>query len=202
MEHITIAVESYVGVTIKNTLLTQGSERLLVLLPGVGYLVSHTHLHLTGLLGLQLGYDVLSVPYGFQVTQAEFDLAQAANIQAESAQAVQKALQRGYTSAVIVGKSFGTPIAALLANQLEQVQSTILLTPIQDSHKLIERATTLAIIGTADRHYHDELAQDTDIVTWRVYADLDHGLMRVNDVQGSIAVLPDIMREIENFLTL
>lgn len=199
-----IPIESYAGVTIPNKLLQpeQRNNRLLVLIPGRGYLVSHTHLHLTQMLGLQLGYDVLMVQYGFHVTQTEFDIAQMPDLKTETEAALQQALIKApYTEVVLVGKSLGTPIAAQLANALKQVSRVILLTPIGGSASLIEQTSTLAIIGTADAAYSEELTQDTELVRWEVYEGLNHGLLLADDVHGSIPPLADMLREIEAFLT-
>lgn len=201
----TILVDSHAGVAIPNKLYQpeQRNNRLLALIPGRGYLVSHTHLHLTHMLGLQLGYDVLATEYGFQVARTDIELQHIPQLKTETEAALREALsQKSYDEVILVGKSLGTPIAAQLANDLAEVSRTILLTPISGSTEIIASTPTLAIIGTADGSYDAEKAQNTEWVRWKVYDGLAHSLLLRDNIHGSIPILADILREIETFLTV
>lgn len=195
-----IETPSSAGVTIHNRLLYQESDTLMVLLPGRGYLVSHTILHLMSVLGLNLGYDVLQMPYGFQVAQDDFQQEQIPLIRQECQQTLDEALERDYQSVVVVGKSLGSLLAASLAQEFPQVQKLILLTPVMDSTSMTGTIPTLAIIGTADGAYNPAVVADSETLFWRVYEDLDHSLMIPGDVQASLKILPDIVQSCEDFL--
>ncbi len=195
-----IETPSSAGVTIHNRLHCQDSATLLVLLPGRGYLVSHTILHLMSILGLNLGYDVLQVPYGFQVAQQDFAHEQIPLIRQECQQTLDEALKRGYQSVVLVGKSLGTLLAASLAHEFPQVQKLILLTPVMNSTSMTGSLPALAIIGTADKAYKPAIVADTETLTWRVYEGLDHSLMVPGDMHTSLKILPDVVQSCEDFL--
>lgn len=198
VEHITVVSAN--GTRIRNTLYTKQNPRLLILLPGRGYLVSHTLLHLMTVLGRQLGYDVLAVQYAFQLEDGDFTLADMPSLVAESKSAIEQALAKNYDSMVLVGKSLGTMVAGALANDFDKIEKLILLTPVQKSHTMTRGIPTLAIIGTADGAYDPDDTIDTETVTWRVFDHLDHSLMVKGDVQASLKVLPKIMLACEAFL--
>ncbi len=72
-----------------------------------------------------LGYDVLSVWYSFQVPPYDYVPDQA--LKAEVDQVVAAAMQRGYQRVIVAGKSMGTPLAVRYADRADRL---ILLTPI------------------------------------------------------------------------
>ena len=197
-----VAIPSYAGVTIRNQLYQKvGNKKLMVLLPGRGYTIAAPLLYYNFKLGWSNGYDVLRVEYGFHVAQSALAQDNIPDITQESTLAVEKALEADdYEELVIVGKSLGTPIAALIANQHPITTKCLLLTPIQSSHKIVEKAPTLAIIGTSDPLYDAEATVDTDWVTWKVYPDLDHSLEKRGDLNASLAILPDIIQTCADFI--
>lgn len=199
-ENQSITIESYAGVTIQNSLITQGSKRLIVLLPGLGYTLQAPLFHYLRNILLAQGDDVLSVQYGFQVAQSDYSMMNQPDITAECRQAIEIALKNGYEDIVFIGKSLGTPLASIFSNEFEQTSKTILLTPVQNSHSFIEKTPTLAIIGTADRVYDEALCVDTALVSWKVYDGLDHSLEVPGNMIASIQVLPHIMQACSNFL--
>jgi len=197
-----IEVPSYAGVTIRNTLFQRaGNTRLMVLLPGRGYTVAAPLLHYSFNIGWNHGYDVLQVSYGFHAAQSSLNVEDMPAIHQESVQAVTQALEAGaYAELVLVGKSLGTPIAAMLANQQPTATKALLLTPIQKCYQLVKATPTLAVIGPADRVYEGGMAVDTDIVTWKVYEGLDHSLEKPGDLAASLAILADIMQTCATFI--
>ena len=167
-----IEVPSYAGVTIRNQLFQQeDNKRLMVLLPGRGYTVTAPLLHYCLHIGMDNGFDVLRVEYGFQIAQTDLPYENIPDIEQESALAVRKAhAMRQYEELVVVGKSLGTPIAAMIANEHSSHMPTkcVLLTPIQRCHELVT-VPTLAVIGTDDAAYAPDSAVDTQLVKWKVY---------------------------------
>lgn len=113
IETITIPVESRFGVTVYNQLLVHdpASDRLLVMLPGKGYTCNHPVLYYLRQSAAALGYDVLSVEYGFQIANAELDASTITFLQEDAEAALHPALKRGYRRVCIAAKSLGTALA-------------------------------------------------------------------------------------------
>jgi len=195
-----IPVESYAGVTIQNQLAGEGSQRLVVLLPGVGYTVYSPLFHYLRTIILSKGDDVLSVKYGFQVAQTDYSPMNQAEITAESQKAIEGALSRGYDDLVIIGKSLGTPMAAVFANHFKQCSKLLLLTPIQKCHDMVERTPTLAIIGTEDKWYNETAINDSMLVNWKIYEGLNHSLEVPGNAIASIQVMQIVMQACSYFL--
>jgi triacylglycerol esterase/lipase EstA (alpha/beta hydrolase family) len=196
-----ISIPSYTGLSVQQALIGEGSKRLTVLLPGVGYFVDAPLLYYLREVAWQHDDDVLSVQYGFQVAQTDYQAEHQASITEESQNTIEEALKHGgYEELFLVGKSLGTPMAALFANHFPQAKKVILLTPIQNCHQLIQKTDTLAIIGTGDSRYSTELAQDSPLVKWQVYEGLNHSLEMPDDYQTSLQKLSEIMKACESFL--
>lgn len=195
-----IGIPSYAGVTLQHSLAGTGNPRLLAMLPGLGYTVEAPLFHYLQKIAWHNDFDVLAVKYGFQVAQIRYAPQQQADITHESQKAIEAALSKGYEELVIVGKSLGTPLAAILANHFSQTSKLLLLTPIQDSHSIAPNIPSLAIIGTTDPRYEEGLAVDTDNLRWKVYEGLNHSLEREGDMLASIYMMRDIMETCQNFL--
>ena len=198
-----IPIESPFGVTIQNLLYTQESPstKLMTLLPGRGYTCERPALHYLRVLGLAQGYDVLEIRYGFHLTQVDLMPENIPDVNQDGTKAVIAALEQGYEEVCIVGKSLGTPIAALLSQSIPlSKKSTILLTPIRDAAKMVGDVRTLAVIGTADGAYDPAKIVDTYTLTWKVYEGLNHGLEHPGDVWASLNVMREIMQACDNFL--
>lgn len=199
-----VPIISEYDVTIENQyfLHEEESQRLMVLLPGVGYTVEQPLLYYLQQIGLQHQYDVLAVEYGFQAARTRLEISKIPIVREESEAAVARALQRRrYTELCIVGKSLGTPIAVSLpaAVQVERL-SFILLTPIQQAASMTGSHPALAVIGTADSHYRPEDTRDTATLHWHVLDGLDHSLERPGQWQASLQALTQIMQRCEQFL--
>ena len=195
-----IPVQSYAGITIQNTLLRQGSKRLHVFLPGRGYTIHAPLFHYLRNIITDNGDDVLLVQYGFQIAQSNYSVMNQANITVECRQAIEDTLAKGYDETIFIGKSLGTPLAAIFANVFEQTSKVILLTPIQNSHSIIEKTPALAIIGTEDSAYDESVCVDSELVSWKVYAGLNHSLEVPDKMIASIEVMRQIMGDCTEFL--
>lgn len=200
----TIDVQSPLDVTIPNHLFAQdaGSEKLLVMLPGRGYTNENPVMYYLRLSALQLGWDVLSVQYGFQVAGVDGDANAIAAIYTEADLALQSVLVRGYKQVCIAGKSLGTPLAASLVEKLTDVEkSLLLLTPIQGAASGTNLPRTLAVIGTADPSYSAEaVAAALPHVQWHVFEGLNHGLESAQSWRESLIALVEITAAYEIFL--
>jgi acetyl esterase/lipase len=203
LSYTTIPIESPFGVTIQNTLAVQepSSGKLMVLLPGRGYLNEHPVMHYTRMIGLQLGYDVLSLRYGFHLTGEDIVTERLPDVHQDAVNAITAALERSYRELCIVGKSMGTPIAAVHAASLKILRlSLILHTPVRNAVDMVGEIPTLAVIGTGDALYDPAKAVDKSNVRWLVLDGLNHGLEKPGDWQASLRALHDISLAVDAFL--
>ncbi|MCA0458365.1 MAG: hypothetical protein LCI00_30660 [Chloroflexi bacterium] len=201
-----ITTPSRFGVDTRNTLLRHetGSEKLLIMLPGRAYTCDFPVLYYLRKVAAQIGYDVLSIEYGFQAARTDFTVAQLPDLLADLNDTLQPVLTHGYKHICVAGKSLGTPIAAHLVQSLDTAsRSLLLLTPVGDAIKSVGTIPTAAIIGTADPAYvAEEVAHFVGhpTVKWHVYEGLDHGLEYADDWQASASILPRIIEACTTFL--
>jgi acetyl esterase/lipase len=198
-----IEFESPFGVIVQNRFEVHepDSDRLMILLPGRGYTVNHPVLFHIRLMAYAQGYDTLPVQYGFHIS-GNLEPSQIPLLQQDVERATQQVLSRNYREVCVVGKSLGTPLAIDLAKSLKaETVSQILLTPIGVALQDAGDNRTLAVIGTADPLYTPEIAQQGgDHITWRVFENLDHGLIDAGDWRYSVESLKEILSECETFL--
>jgi len=199
----TIETESRFGVAAKHRFFTQdgGSDRLLIILPGYGYTGEYPLLYFLRSAALELGWDVLTVQYGFQAAQTDTTAETMLYVQDDVEQAAQPVLARGYGRVCIAGKSLGTPLAVDLAGRITGAAvSLLLLTPVGGATTMVGTTRTLALIGTADERYQPDLAPDTAHLTWRVFDELNHSLEKPGDWRASLSALGEIIAACAAFL--
>lgn len=177
------------------------SDRLLVLLPGRGYTNEMPLLYGLRMVGVQHGWDTLSVTYGFHAQPEQ----EPGDLNAEVRDVLtHEGLKRDYRYVCLAGKSLGTPLAIRAAQlNLAEHTSFILLTPVVDSHAQVQGMPTLAIIGTADRAYSPELVESTrqsPNVQWKTVERADHSLEIPGDWRQSLQILTEVMADCEAFL--
>jgi len=198
MKRTMLETRSSAGVTIRCTLLQQGADRLLVRLPGVSR--SNAVMEYIEQLGEDLGYDLLEIPYAFHIAQTDFHMAQIPDIRQETRRILEQALEAGYESVVLVGKSLGTMLAVSLAQDVPRVRKLLLLTPVQNAHTMTGDLPTLAVIGTADSRYDPAMIVESDTLKWLVYEGMDHGLKIPGSVRATLHYLPEMLATCEEFL--
>jgi hypothetical protein len=202
-----IRIQSRFGVTTHNTLLKQevGADKLLIMLPGRAYTCDFPALYYLRSAAVQLGYDVLSVEYGFQAAHTDFGFQQAPDLVADVNDTVQPVLARKYKQVVVAGKSLGTPLASNLARSITDVAvSLILLTPVGDSTQDLDGLRTLVVIGTKDAMYSPETVSAFEghpDVKWCVFEGLDHGFEVAGQWRDSLSVMPQIIEACATFLS-
>jgi hypothetical protein len=200
----TIKVESKVGATVHNPLMVHddpASDKLMVMLPGQGYSCNHPVLYYVRRMAIKLGFDVLSVEYGFQAAHLELDAQATAALHDDVWQAVKPVLEQGYRQVCVVGKSLGTPLAAGLATALKVEDiSLILLTPIGGAFQGLDTIRTLAVMGTDDPLYSPEVVASVPNVEWQVFDGLNHSLEVKGDWKASIAALDRVISACEAFV--
>ncbi len=204
MKSETITIQSRFGVVVHNTLLSNDSTKLLILLPGRGYTVDYPLFYYLRRTALHQGYDVLSVQYGFQIANMEMDAAKTPLLVPDVLDTIQPVLGRGYEQVCIAGKSLGTPIAAEVARSLlPRDVALLMLTPIGGALQGLGQLPALAVIGTADALYSsEEVAAYTGhpSIRWHVFDGLNHSLEVPDDWQASLRVLPEIIGVCAAFL--
>src|SRR5215213_785806 len=110
-QRLSIEVTTPSGVTVDHRLIAHDEPRgLLIMLPGRGYTCDFPVLHYLRKAATDLGYDVLSVWYSFQVAAIPDDQVTMQQLVAEVDQPIREVLKRGYQHVVIAGKSLGTPL--------------------------------------------------------------------------------------------
>ena len=201
-KYMTIEVTTPSGVVVDQRLIAHEQPvGLLAMLPGRGYTCDHPVLHYLGKAAAELGYDVLSVRYSFQIAPRGGGAAQMMleSLAGEVDLAISEALKRGYARLCIAGKSLGTPLAVLHAKQTERL---ILLTPVGTAALDVGTTPTLAVIGTADPMYQPEQIETTGAnVDWLVLDGLDHGLEAAGDWATSLVALGQITQACVEFLS-
>ncbi|MBZ0294606.1 MAG: hypothetical protein K8L99_18725 [Anaerolineae bacterium] len=199
----TISVDSPFGVSFGNNFYQadNASRKLMVILPGRGYQVEHPALFYTVFLGLENGFDVLPVQYGFQVKRTNLDTSQMPLLMQDVDIAVQQVLPRGYQDICIVGKSLGTPLAVELITRLDAARkSLILLTPISLALQSSPPVPTLAAIGTADNFYSADTIAQMPEIEWVVLDQLNHGLIKDNDWHATIQAQHTVLERCDQFI--
>jgi acetyl esterase/lipase len=180
---------------------TDGTDKLLVILPGYGYTFEYPVLYYLRKAALELGYDVLSVQYGFQAAHVDMTSDTMPYVQEDVQAAFDTLPAHHYRQICVAGKSLGTFLAADLADKITAEHlSLILLTPIPGAVQMAGERPTLAVIGTADPRYTTDMIQNTPTLTWRVYDGLDHSLEKPGDWRASLTVLPEIIAACADFL--
>jgi pimeloyl-ACP methyl ester carboxylesterase len=200
-EITTLRASTMSGVTVHHTFIKQRAEssKLLVIMPGRGYTSEQPVLYYLRRAAVDLGYDVLSLTYSFQVAPETFNMM---NLPVEVADALDLVNVEGYQRAVFAGKSLGTPLAfSQLSHYSVPDRRLLLLTPIGDITDDPGDIPTLAIIGTADRYYSPELVKKSPAnVQWKVFDGLSHALEDRHDWVNSIRALGEITAACAEFL--
>ncbi len=195
--------QSKFGIDLPHMFTTQSSpsNKLMILLPGKGYIAESPLMRYIGQMGYQNGYDTLHVRYAIHRTQLDDWLPRFADLHADTQEAVSHAVSEQYTSVCVVAKSLGTVIAVQLLQHLSVNNlSTIMLTPIQSAMTMIGDTRALSIIGTADPAYEADMIKPTDKHTWQVYDDLNHSLEYRGSWAESVKILPNILEHCEAFI--
>jgi pimeloyl-ACP methyl ester carboxylesterase len=197
----TLRMDTMSGVTVHHTLIKQrtASSKLLVIMPGRGYTSDQPVLYYLRRAAVDLGYDVLSLTYGFQIAPETFNMMQ---LPVEVADALDLINIEGYQRVVFAGKSLGTPLAMSQIGHFNVPdRRLLLLTPIGDITDDADHLPTLAVIGTDDRYYSPELVNNSPPnVRWHVLQGLSHGLEDRRDWANSIRALGEITEACAGFL--
>lgn len=198
-------VNSHWGVELIPTLIKQGSDTLVVILPGIGYTIDRVTLEYSSELALKLGFDLLKVEYGFQVARKEFNVEKEFDIIVEETlEIVQNSLDESYKNIVIIGKSIGTCVQNLLNDRIEGYNiENIYISPINKTVEMGIKENSLVITGTKDPLLSKENLEKikdisgADLVTIK---DGNHALNIEKDPIKSLRSQTEVIEFIEGFL--
>ncbi len=203
MKHF-INTSSFWGVDVQNDYRQQGSDTLVVLLPGQGYTIMAPLMYYSYLVALQSGYDILSIEYGFQKANAEFAPTEMMELITETTETIQECLSRkNYQNIVFIGKSLGAYLESMMIEELSDYHvKYVYLTPMKRSIDGIKKTKGLVIVGNADRTFPlEEIQRLTEIegIKLKVINGVGHDLEN-KDYADSIMILKNIMQEVSLYI--
>ncbi|MCM3127457.1 MULTISPECIES: hypothetical protein [unclassified Paenibacillus] len=206
MEHHTFYEESYWGTDVRIRQTTQGSDTLVIFLPGQNYSCELPVLHYAAQSAIEQGLDVLLMEYGFQSARVALEREQRSILEEEILETVQD-YSEGYDQLVFVSKSLGTLLAGYASQHIEARRiSHLYLTPLDGTLDYILRSSGLVIYGTKDSLFSEESrgkleAHAADKLEIIKIPDAGHGL-EVMDVRKSVEHLSQLVGAYTNFFDM
>lgn len=180
---------------------------LTIILPGAGYTTQAPLLHFTTGIFWNKGHDVLHVNY--QYSQEEMSALEKDEFTADVLSVIELILDNhDYSHLTIVAKSIGTvAMTYLLEYPRFKTAKTIWLTPLLQRNHVYEALLKcdhegIVIIGNEDPCFIEERFEEikkNQNLTLHLVEGANHSLELKNNIIGSIDVLKDIMKVIDDF---
>ncbi len=200
-----IKLKSYQDTVIEHEYVSQNSDTLFVLLPGLASTVHSPLINYSTMLALDLKSDYVAVNYCFHVGSKPYRQEHFWQLVEDVKQVIDSCLaKKKYQSIVFVGKSLGSIITMVLETEYRTKYKIhlVLLTPIPEyTDKIIEREQFIAF-GTADHFINQSVIdnyQKRQNITTHVIKSGDHGL-NVDGAIASIDVIKKLMIDIKAYL--
>lgn len=198
-------ISSYWGVNLESRIVSQDSNTLAVLMPGIGYTLDRPLMDYSKKLVLQLGFDVLSVEYGFQIVRKNLDREKELKyLIKESLYIFKSALHEKYRKIIFISKSIGTIIHTLLCDEVSDYEvKNIYLTPINETLKIGIKENSLVITGTHDPLINIETVEEIRKIKGVKLIEIkdgDHSLNINNNVLSSIITLHNVIEAEKEYL--
>lgn len=201
-----IKISSFWGVTLENLLISQNSDILTIILPGMGYTKDKPLLNFLSKLSINKGYDVFSIEYGFQLAKKSLNINDSDEVSyllKETIESIQCILKKTYKKIIFIGKSIGTVITTKISDKFNEFdQIHILLTPVNATYINKVRYKTLVVTGTEDpminKIYIDKMMEDKNIKL--VTIERGNHSLECSDVFMSIDMIKKSIQEVDNFL--
>ncbi|MGL6185040.1 MAG: alpha/beta hydrolase [Clostridium chrysemydis] len=199
-------LNSYWEVQLKPNLIDNGSDKLVVILPGIGYTIDRVTIEYSGELALSQNYDLMEVEYGFQVARKAFNVKEEFNIIAdETLELVKDALSlKEYKEVIIIGKSIGTCVQDFLNEKIEGINiKNIYISPIDKTVGMGFKEGSLIITGSKDPLLSEENLQNiVDSKKYKViiFNGANHALNLEKNPIGSLEVQIEIIKAIKTFI--
>lgn len=180
------------------------SPVLVVLFPGQGHRCDIPVLYYAREVALQLGFDTLSIEYGFQRAGCARTPALFEPTLRETIEALRHGQIEHYTRVYFISKSFGTLIAGETAQYFKAVDlRNLFLTPLAATVPYIAAAACTVIYGTADAYFLPKEAENISglpHVKRITLPNATHSLEIENDYRASLDILSRLCVEYEQFL--
>ncbi|ALC84354.1 hypothetical protein AM592_20610 [Bacillus gobiensis] len=193
----------------------RAADTLAILLPGLGYTNQAPLLYYSLRVFLNRGYDVLQINYNYQsnsykaLSNEEFDSSLKFDVKATVDEVLESNV---YQSFYLTGKSLGTiGLASELAHR-EQFQSAkaIWLTPLITREEVFQamahgKNKGMQFIGDHDPYYVKERFHkilENKNISSKLIEGADHSLEDAGNLQRSMRLLNEIIKDIEGFLDL
>ncbi|CDM70174.1 hypothetical protein CM240_3057 [Clostridium bornimense] len=201
-----IKVSSFWGEELENLLISQNSDILTIILPGMGYTKDKPLLNFASKLSITRGYDVFFIEYGFQVVNKSLNINnndEVSYLLKETIESIQCVLKKTYKKIIFIGKSIGTVIATKISDKFNEFdQIHILLTPVDATYINKVKYKTLVITGTEDpminKIYIDKMMEDKNIRL--VTIERGNHSLECSNVFMSIDMIKQAIQEVDNFL--
>lgn len=184
---------------------------LLIIFPGDNYGVDGPLLYYPGDLLWDLGWDTVAITYGYQSAAKPFSPLAIADVLSECRRAVETILQaRDYSRIVLIGKSLGASLIALLCQQMElpeYVQAIYLTPPLGPMFNPILLETTqdaMLAIGTEDRFYDANALKELEMgksLQLVVIEGADHSMNVSGQLDSSVEAVRKVSQAVIDFIT-
>ncbi|MDF2558379.1 MAG: hypothetical protein K0R71_2207 [Bacillales bacterium] len=202
-----IEFESVFDCSLKNLLLTheQKPSSLVIFFPGSYYTCDHPILNYARMAVLFKGCDTLSLEYGFQRANKNFDFEDFEKTLLESCSIIEKCDLHSYSNIYFISKSIGTVFAGKVTELLSNLKiKNLFLTPTERTIPYILKFDCLAVTGSMDKAIS---VSSIDLLKCKcnekliVIPDADHGLETEISMKRNIEILEQVIKITENLVS-
>ncbi len=200
-----IKLKSYQDTVVEHEYVSQNSDTLFVLLPGLASTVHSPLINYSAMLALDLKSDYVAVNYCFHTGGIPYQQENFWQLVGDVKSVVDHCLAKNnYQNIVFIGKSLGSIITMVLEAEYRTNYKIhlVLLTPIPEyTDKIIEREQFVAF-GTADHFINQTVVdnyQKRQNITTHIIKSGDHGL-NVDGAIASIDVIKKLMIDLQAYL--
>lgn len=207
IEESFLKLPSYLGITVNNLFLTNSkkSKRLVVLFPGKSYKCDAPLLHYARKATLALGYDVLSLEYGFQTANTDFQYEDFPYLLRDTLKIIDQCLKNDYLDIFFISKSLGTKVAGELSKKIDfHLIKHIFFTPLPAVIPHILSSQSIVFVGTEDPYFkkiHVEKINRCRTLDLRIIKSANHSLEVEGDYQTSLVILRDVIDASVDFIS-
>lgn len=179
----------------------QNSDVLYIVLGGQNYSIQKPLCYYSTLLGIQAGFDVLPIQYGFHCGTSlahfpdDFEI-----LYNEVKSLIDEVLEPRHKKIVFIGKSLGTVLIKRLKRDYpNMLQKIIFLTPVSPAFDIDDFREKLIIMGTHDEHY-DEKLLEKEVESMVIEFDgIDHAL-EAGNVISDLEVMERVLGAITGYI--
>ncbi|MGG5462222.1 alpha/beta fold hydrolase [Clostridium sp. B9] len=213
MRTFNIEKDSMWGCATKNKFICNDSDKLVVLLPGMGYNLDKALMDYSKQLVLDLKFDYLGLEYGFQANKKEFDRnnkEEVRELALESLDVILSVIElqgRRHKKIIFIGKSLGTVLQNSLGEKIKSIQEVkikdVYLTPVNKTVETGIREGSLVITGSKDALITKENIEKIKELNGLELVEVEgagHSLCVKGEVLSSIEVLKESIGKIKNYL--